>query len=92
VRAASALGAVSQRSLSSFRREFVQSAGGKMGVPMSAVKIAVHAEPEARQSLDTRVICSIMLFPGFHRDLACNLVNACRPLSTLDLVHLKANT
>jgi len=54
-----------------------------MGVPMSAMKIAVHSEPEARQALDTRVICSIILFPGFHRNLACNLVKACRLWSTL---------
>lgn len=56
---------------------------------MSAVKIAVQSEPVARQSLDTKVICSIILFPGFHSNLASN---AWQPLSTLDLLHLMANT
>lgn len=39
------------------------------------MKIAVQSEPEAKQGLDTRVIASIMLFPGFQSNLPCNLVN-----------------
>ena len=36
---------------------------------MSAVKMAVQSEPAAVQSEDTRVICSMMLLPGFHSTL-----------------------